>query len=239
MACCLYGLKQRELKGTILSLNIQSLHHQIIDGNNHRQLFSNVNLSVAQGECIALMGESGSGKTTLLNLIAGLEPIQEGDITVADMTLRQASDKQLSALRKQYIGIIFQQFNLLTSLSVQDNIEFSAKLAGRYDREHGMALAEQLGIGALLTKFPATLSGGEMQRVAIARALNSRPQLLLADEPTGNLDENNSGHVVEQLIKLAKSNNSALLMVTHSVDVARSMDKIYHLQDGSLSVFKG
>jgi len=222
-----------------LSLFIQSLNHQIIDGDNHRHLLDKVNLSVAPGECVALMGDSGSGKTTLLNLIAGLEPIQQGKVAVADISLTQASDKQLSQLRKKHIGIIFQQFNLLTSLSVQDNIEFSAKLAGRYDAHHGLALAEQLGINHLLHKYPATLSGGEMQRVAIARALNSKPKLLLADEPTGNLDENNSNQVVQQLVRLAKSNNTALLMVTHSADVAASMDKVYRLQDAAVSLVTG
>jgi len=184
------------------------------------------------------MGDSGSGKTTLLNLIAGLEPIQAGTIKVADLSLYKASDKQLSELRKTQLGIIFQQFNLLTSLSVQDNIEFSAKLSGRFDQARGIALAEELGISALLKKYPATLSGGEMQRVAIARALNAWPKLLLADEPTGNLDENNSDHVVEQLVSLAKSNNTALLMVTHSAEVAKRMDKIYRLADGSLTLIE-
>jgi len=222
-----------------LSLSIQSLNHQIIDGNNRRHLLNDLQLSVAPGECVALMGDSGSGKTTLLNLIAGLEPIQQGKVEIAGMSLTQASDKQLSQLRKQHIGIIFQQFNLLTSLSVQDNIEFSAKLAGRYDTQHALLLAEQLGINKLLKKYPATLSGGEMQRVAIARALNSKPKLLLADEPTGNLDENNSSQVVAQLVKLAKSNNTALLMVTHSADVAASMDKIYRLQDACVKLVTG
>ena len=222
-----------------MSLKIESLNHHIVDGDNHRQLLANLTFSVTSGECVALMGESGSGKTTLLNLIAGLEPIQEGCIEVAGLSLSQSSDKQLSKLRKKHIGIIFQSFNLLSSLSVQDNIEFSAKLSGRYDREHGLALADELGITSLLNKYPATLSGGEMQRVAIARALNARPHLLLADEPTGNLDENNSDHVVEQLVKLAKSNDTALLMVTHSPDVARRMDKIYRLVDGTLTLFEG
>jgi len=220
-----------------LSLKIESLSHQVVDGEHHRHLFSNLNLAVTPGECVALMGESGSGKTTLLNLISGLEPIQTGCIEIAGLSLSQSTDKQLSELRKKHLGIVFQQFNLLSSLSVQDNIEFSAKLSGRFNREHGLALAAELGISALLNKYPATLSGGEMQRVAIARALNARPHLLLADEPTGNLDENNSNHVVEQLIQLAKSNNTALLMVTHSADVACRMDKIYRLVDGTLTLF--
>lgn len=222
-----------------MSLTIEALNHQITDGGHHRQLLHNLSLNVAQGECIALMGDSGSGKTTLLNLISGLEPIQSGQITIANLALTDATDKQLSQLRKQHIGMIFQQFNLLTHLSVQDNIAFSAKLAGKYDAENDLALAEQLGIKSLLTKYPATLSGGEMQRVAIARALNAQPKLLLADEPTGNLDKKNSEHVVEQLVTLAKSKNTALLMVTHSADVANSMDKIYHLHNGALCQHAG
>lgn len=219
-----------------MSLKITALSHHIVDGNNSRCLFSKLSLAIAQGECIALMGDSGSGKTTLLNLIAGLEPIQQGDVAVADLSLAKASDGQLSQLRKEYIGIIFQQFNLLTGLSVQDNIDFSAKLSGRFQASYGLALAKELGITGLLAKFPATLSGGEMQRVAIARALNAKPHLLLADEPTGNLDDTNSEHVVSQLVKLAKSNNTALLMVTHSAEVARRMDKVYRLVNGTLTL---
>lgn len=218
-----------------MSLLISSLTHTICDGSTQRKLLVNINLALAAGECVALMGDSGSGKTTLLNLIAGLEPIQHGEISIAEHLLSNATDQQLSHLRKEHLGIIFQQFNLLSSLSVQDNIDFSAKLANRYDPENSLKLAQQLGIEHLLTKYPATLSGGEMQRVAIARALNSQPKLLLADEPTGNLDDRNSQHVVAELIRLAKANNTALLMVTHSSKVAASMDKIYQLKDAGIS----
>ena len=219
-----------------MSLIIESLSHHITDGDRRRDLFNDLSLSIVQGECIALMGNSGSGKTTLLNLIAGLEPIQQGNIQVETLSLAQANDKQLAQLRKTHIGIIFQQFNLLSSLSVQENIEFSAKLSARFDRQHGLDLAKKLGIDLLLKQYPATLSGGEMQRVAIARALNARPSVLLADEPTGNLDDNNSQQVVEQLIKLAKINHTALLVVTHNPEIARRMDKTYRLSEGKLSL---
>ena len=221
-----------------MSLTINELNHKITDGAIERQLLDNLSLTVQQGESVALMGDSGSGKTTLLNLIAGLEPIQQGQIKVANLALAKASEKQLSAHRKTHIGIIFQQFNLLSSLSVKDNIAFSAKLAGRFDAKLAKSLAAELGITPLLEKLPTTLSGGEMQRVAIARALAAQPYLLLADEPTGNLDESNSKHVVEQLTALAKNNNTALLMVTHSAEVAKHMDKIYRLVDGALQVVK-
>ena len=223
----------------MLSLSINSISHEIVDGGTRRHLFTHLSLNVQTGESVALMGDSGSGKTTLLNLIAGLEPIQSGDILVANNSLKNATDLALSDLRKQHIGVIFQQFNLLSSLSVQDNIEFSARLAGRLDSALNNTLAQELGIEPLLNKYPSVLSGGEMQRVAIARALNAQPKLLLADEPTGNLDHNNSEHVVEQLVRLAKVNQTALLMVTHSQEVAERMDKIYHLVDGKLTLLKG
>ncbi|MFT5806629.1 MAG: putative ABC transport system ATP-binding protein [Moritella dasanensis] len=219
-----------------LSLIIESLSHQITDGHGQRQLLSDVSLAVGAGECIGLMGDSGSGKTTLLNLIAGLEPIQQGQITLAGMPMAQANDKQLSELRKQKLGIIFQQYNLLSSLSVQDNIAFSAKLAGRYDADLCRELAQQLEIESLLTQYPQTLSGGELQRVAIARAMSAQPTLLLADEPTGNLDNNNSHRVVALLTKLVKSHDTALVLVTHSVHVAATMDKRYQLANGQLTL---
>ena len=224
------------LKGMSVSLTIESLGHQVSAGQGQRQLLSDLSLTVGPGECIGLMGDSGSGKTTLLNLIAGLEPIQQGQITLAGVELAQASDQQLSYLRKTQLGIIFQQYNLLSSLSVQDNIAFSARLAGRYDTALCHHLARQLDIHSLLNQYPSTLSGGEMQRVAIARAMSAQPKLLLADEPTGNLDDDNSSRVVALLVTLAKSHNTALLLVTHSHNVAAKMDKIYQLADGQLTL---
>lgn len=215
-------------------LTIDGLNHQVSDGGVKRRVLSNLKLELEQGECIALMGDSGCGKTTLLNLIAGLEPLQQGEILVAGLSLMGASEAELSKLRKQRIGIIFQQFNLLSSLKVSDNIEFSARLAGRHDHALCQTLATDLGINQLLNKLPATLSGGEMQRVAIARVLAARPQLLLADEPTGDLDEKNSERVIQQLLSVAKFHQTALLMVTHSERVARQMDKIYRFSGGQL-----
>jgi len=201
-------------------LSIRNLINSYPQDEGKLRVLAQIDFDIDTGSSVALMGESGSGKTTLLNLIAGLEPVQQGKIDVAGLALQQASDKQLSQLRKQHIGIIFQQFNLLTSLSVQDNIEFSAKLAGRYNAEHGLALAEQLGISELLHKYPATLSGGEMQRVAIARALNSRPQLLLADEPTGNLDPKSAIEILE-ILENINSRGTAVLMATHNYSLIK------------------
>lgn len=225
---------EKQQKGIYLLLTIKGLNHQVNDGVGKRRILSNLKLELEQGECIALMGDSGCGKTTLLNLISGLEPLQQGELQVAGLSFDNASEAELSKLRKQSIGIIFQHFNLLSSLNVRDNIEFSARLAGHPDLALCQTLATELGINQLLDKLPATLSGGEMQRVAIARALAARPKLLLADEPTGDLDEKNSERVIEQLLNMTKLHQTTLLMVTHSERIARQMDKIYRLSDGQL-----
>ncbi|WP_042144817.1 MULTISPECIES: ABC transporter ATP-binding protein [unclassified Pseudoalteromonas] len=216
-------------------LDIKNLNHSVNDGTNEREILSDINLKLAQGQSLALMGDSGSGKTSLLNLICALEPIQQGDIYLSNTNIKNLSDKKLSLIRKNELGIIFQQFNLLTGLNVKDNIAFSAKLANKFDQQHITKLTESLSIDHLLEKYPATLSGGEIQRVAIARALAAKPKLLLADEPTGNLDIKNSNIVVDLLVNLAKTYNTALLVVTHSQQVAQKMDVMYCLVSGKLS----
>ena len=219
-------------------LKISGLFHDIHDGDRRLSLLSDINLDVNQGETLALMGDSGSGKTTLLNLISGLEPIQKGDIELSATSLCSLSEQGLSRLRKYDLAIIFQQFNLLSGLNVKDNIEFSAKLAGRYDEQHCQALALALGISHLLDKLPSRLSGGETQRVAIARALAAKPKLLLADEPTGNLDQANSESVVTLLAALSKQYHTSLLLVTHSRQIAERMEQIYRLENGKLTCVK-
>jgi len=218
-----------------MMLDIKNLNHYVDDGTHKREILSDINLKLECGKSLALMGDSGSGKTSLLNLICALEPIQQGDIYLSNINIKNLSDKKLSLIRKNDLGIIFQQFNLLTGLNVKDNIAFSAKLANRFDQKHVTQLAESLAIEHLLNKYPATLSGGEIQRVAIARALAAKPKLLLADEPTGNLDSKNSNSVVDLLVDLAKSYNTALLVVTHSQQVAKKMDRIFRLVGGKLS----
>ena len=218
-----------------MTLKITNLSHEINDGSEHRQLLNQLSLRINPGQSVALMGDSGCGKTTLLNLIAGLELIQQGDITIDEISLTQLTEKKLSALRKNTLGIIFQQFNLLSGINVQENIVFSAKLANRFQPQLISSLTQSLGISHLINHMPATLSGGEMQRVAIARALAAQPKLLLADEPTGNLDEKNGNIVIELLATLAKQQRTALLVVTHSINVARHMDIVLLLTDGLLS----
>src|ERR1700761_5496497 len=148
-----------------------------------------VNLDVAAGERVALTGESGSGKSTLLHLIAGLDTADSGEIRLEGAEITDLSDAGRAELRRDRLGLVFQQFNLIPSLDVRDNLVFQARIAGRYDAAWQAELSERLGLGALMSRYPEQLSGGQQQRVAIGRALAARPLLVLADEPNGNLDE--------------------------------------------------
>ena len=155
-----------------------------------------VNLAVAAGESVALTGESGSGKSTLLHLIAGLDAADGGDIRLDGTSLSDLSDAGRAELRRDRLGLVFQQFNLIPSLSVEDNLKFQSRIANRHDAKWHDELVERLGLGDLTKRYPEQLSGGQQQRVAIGRALAIKPLLLLADEPTGNLDEDTADGVL-------------------------------------------
>ncbi|WP_024646326.1 ABC transporter ATP-binding protein [Pseudomonas syringae] len=194
-----------------------------------------VDLQLAQGESLALMGESGSGKSTLLHLAAGLDQVDGGTIDVAGQRLDLMNESQLANWRRTEIGLVFQQFNLIGSLKIADNLAFQARLAGRYDAAWQAKLIERLGLGNLLDRYPEQLSGGQQQRVAIGRALASRPGLLLADEPTGNLDEATSDEVLQLLLDLLGDSTTSLLMVTHSPRVAERLARRVVLHHGRLA----
>lgn len=194
-----------------------------------------VDLHLQQGESLALMGESGSGKSTLLHLIAGLDKVDAGSIDIAGQRLERMNEAQLANWRRTEIGLIFQQFNLIGSLKVEDNLAFQARLAGRYEPGWQAELIERLGLADLLTRYPEQLSGGQQQRVAIGRALASRPALLLADEPTGNLDEATSDEVLQLLLDLLANSSTSLLMVTHSPRVAERLQRTELLHFGRLA----
>lgn len=194
-----------------------------------------VDLSLQKGSSLALMGESGSGKSTLLHLVAGLDQADEGQIEIAGQRLDLMSESQLANWRRTEIGLVFQQFNLIGSLKVEDNLAFQARLAGRYELQWQAQLVERLGLGDLLKRYPEQLSGGQQQRVAIGRALASRPGLLLADEPTGNLDEATSDEVLQLLLDLLTDSSTSLLMVTHSPRVAERLAQKVILHHGRLA----
>jgi len=183
-------------------LQVQGVFKSYATAQGPLAVLRGADLQLGQGESLALMGESGSGKSTLLHLVAGLDQVDKGSIEIAGQRLDQMNEAQLANWRRTEIGLVFQQFNLIGSLKVEDNLAFQARLAGRYQPQWQAELVERLGLRTLLKRYPEQLSGGQQQRVAIGRALASRPGLLLADEPTGNLDENTSDEVLQLLLEL-------------------------------------
>jgi putative ABC transport system ATP-binding protein len=194
-----------------------------------------VNLIVASGESVALTGESGSGKSTLLHLIAGLDAADGGSIRLADALVSDLSDAGRAELRRDRLGLVFQQFNLIPSLSVEDNLTFQSRIAGRHDPAWHQELAQRLGLTNLLKRYPEQLSGGQQQRVAIGRALATRPLLLLADEPTGNLDEDTADDVLALARDLVTRSGCGFLLVTHSARLAATLDRQVNLHAGVIA----
>ena len=187
------------------------------------------------GENAALMGESGAGKTTLMNIIAGLDTVDGGEVWVDTVQISELSQATLTAFRRNHIGLIYQKFHLVPALSAWDNAALQARLAGAFDRDFANYLFDMLGIAHLANRRPCQLSGGQQQRVAIARALMHRPKLVLADEPTGNLDEATSNTVIELLVSAASDAGATLVVVTHSSAIASHLSHTYFLGSGAIT----
>ena len=194
-----------------------------------------IDLVVATGESVALSGESGSGKSTLLHLIAGLDAADAGEIRLADTVVTDLDDAGRAELRRDRLGLVFQQFNLIPSLTVADNLVFQSRIAGRHDAAWHDELVGRLGLGSLLKRYPEQLSGGQQQRVAIGRALAPKPLLLLADEPTGNLDEDTADEVLRLARDLVTRTGCGFLMVTHSARLAATLDRRVTLHAGVIA----
>jgi putative ABC transport system ATP-binding protein len=194
-----------------------------------------VTLALGLGESLALTGESGSGKSTLLHLVAGLDGADSGGILLDGADVTALDDRGRAALRRTKVGIVFQQFNLIPSLDIAANIAFQARLGGAPDAERTAGLAKALRLEPHLRKYPEQLSGGQQQRVAIARTLAASPRLILADEPTGNLDEKTADEVMDQFLALVAETGAALLMVTHSPRLAGKLGRHAHLSQGRLA----
>ncbi|MEL7349511.1 MAG: ABC transporter ATP-binding protein [Pseudomonadota bacterium] len=199
------------------------------------EVLTGVDLALQAGQSVALTGESGSGKSTLLHLVAGLDTADAGRIALEGVDIAALGERGRAALRRERLGIVFQQFNLIPSLTVADNLGFQARIAGRSDPAWERDLAERLGIAATLDRYPEQLSGGQQQRLAIGRALAARPSLLLADEPTGNLDERTAEDVMALALSLVADSGCGFLMVTHSERLAARLDRVVHLSAGRLS----
>jgi putative ABC transport system ATP-binding protein len=216
-------------------LNIQDLTKSYRSAGEQISVLRGVSLDVAAGERVALSGESGSGKSTLLHLIAGLDAADGGEIRLNGAAVTGLSDAERATLRRDRLGLVFQQFNLIPSLSVADNLAFQCRLAARLDPAWQAELVERLGLGALLKRYPEQLSGGQQQRVAIGRALAVKPLLLLADEPTGNLDEATADDVLALTNDLVTRTGCGFLMVTHSARLAAMLDRRVTLHVGRVA----
>jgi putative ABC transport system ATP-binding protein len=216
-------------------LDVQHLSKRYGTGDTAVDVLRDVSFSLDAGETLALEGESGSGKSTVLHLIAALDAPTGGSIRLDGSKVVGLGDAQAAALRRTVVGIIFQQFNLVPSLSIRANIAFHARLGGRYDAAWAAELSERLGLQSHLDKYPEALSGGQQQRVAIARTLAARPKLILADGPTGNLDEDTADRVLDLMLSAAADAGAAVLMVTHSPRQASRMARRLVLSHGAVT----
>ncbi|TNF18011.1 MAG: ABC transporter ATP-binding protein [Rhodobacteraceae bacterium] len=205
------------------------------DGGTRVPVLRGVSFGLKAGDTLALTGESGSGKSTLLHIAAGLEPADAGSVRFLGRAIEGLDDRARAEMRRRDIALVFQQFNLIPSLSVAANITFHARLADRLDPDLTETIIAAFGLGDQLGKYPEALSGGQQQRVAIARALAARPRLLLADEPTGNLDEETADKVMAQMLALVERTGAALMVVSHSQKVAAAMARRLHLSGGRLT----
>jgi putative ABC transport system ATP-binding protein len=218
-------------------IRFRNLTKSYQEGAGIRHVLKGANAGFAKGELAAILGKSGSGKSTLLNLIGGIDLVDEGMICINGSELTALEERQRTLFRRQKIGFIFQFFNLIPTLTVLENVSLPAELTGKSPQEaHLLAepLLEAVGLSDRLATFPDRLSGGEQQRVAIARALVNDPLLVLADEPTGNLDEETSRQVLALLDRLTRQAGKNMIMVTHSAEAASYADRVLYLRDGKL-----
>ena len=198
-------------------------------------ILQDVSLAVAAGQSVAIVGASGSGKSTLLAILAGLDGASSGEVTLAGQAMSQLDEDGRALLRREHVGFVFQNFQLLPQLTALENVMLPLELAGRRDaREAASAMLQRVGLGARLVHYPRHLSGGEQQRVALARAFVMRPTVLFADEPTGNLDPTTGRQIVALMFELNAEAGTALVLVTHDGELASRCDAIYRLHDGCL-----
>ena len=216
---------------------LRDLGKHYSEGGQRRVIFTDLNLDIGHGERVALLGPSGSGKSTLLNLLAGIDLPDRGQIRIGDQTLTALSDAERTRFRRRHIGFVFQFFNLIPTLTVEENLLLPLELNGLNQpdqRQRALLLLDQVGLGERRASFPERLSGGEQQRLALARALVHQPGLLLADEPTGNLDAATGERILELLLALHRASPITLLLVTHSPAVAALADRVLVLESGQI-----
>ncbi|MEL0613703.1 ABC transporter ATP-binding protein [Marinomonas arenicola] len=219
----------------ITALQTHNLTHTVTSKTGNLTILKGIDIEIKEGESVAIVGASGSGKSTLLGLLAGLDRNTAGEITLYNHSLTSLSEEKRALLRGQYVGFIFQSFHLLPSLEAVENVMLPAELKGdKQARQKAEHLLEQVGLSHRLTHYPRQLSGGEQQRVAIARAFASEPKILFADEPTGNLDEENGKTIIQLLFDLNRSQGTTLIMVTHDNALASMCDRQLIMSAGQL-----
>lgn len=215
-----------------MRIEVKNLNKHFEQGKKSIQVLSDVSLDIKSGEIIALLGKSGSGKTTMLSLLAGLDRPDKGSISVDGQDLTKLSEEELCKFRAEKLGIVFQQFHLIPHLTALENVFLSFEINGSEDKEKAMEWLEMVGLKDRANHYPSMLSGGEQQRVAIARALAFGPPLLLADEPTGNLDTETGKHVIEILFNMVREKKTTMILVTHDEELAQKADRIVRLIGG-------
>ncbi|MCS6807218.1 MAG: ABC transporter ATP-binding protein [Bacteroidota bacterium] len=218
-------------------LLVENLSKSYREGDSQREVLRNISLQVQKGETVALVGKSGSGKSTLLNMLSGIDTPDTGTVVLNNTSIYRLSEHDRTMFRRRNIGFVFQFFHLIPTLTVEENIFLPLELNGLVDAAHtqeALELLQYVGLYERRTSFPDRLSGGEQQRIAIVRALVHRPMIVLADEPTGNLDEETGTTVLHLLVQLAKERGVTLIMATHSSDTAQMLQRIVRIHQGDV-----
>jgi len=222
-----------------MMLELKDVSKNYIEGNTKHKVLNNFELSISKGEIIILLGKSGSGKSTLLNIISGIDIPDSGSVIIDGTDITMLSEKERTLVRRNKIGFIFQFFNLIPTLTVKENLQLPLELNSDENQEERIRIIlSEVGLLERANTYPDKLSGGEQQRISIARALIHNPDIILADEPTGNLDYETGLQIVDLLDRVVKQKGKTMIMVTHSKDVIGLADRIFSLKDGKLTEMK-
>lgn len=217
-------------------IEVKNLSKVYGSGEAEVTALKNINLNIEQGEFVAIVGPSGSGKSTLLHLLGGVDKPSSGEVIIKGESIYKLKEKELAILRRRKLGFVFQFFNLIPVLTAEENIEMPVLLDnGKIDKNYMNELLKLLGLEERRNHHPSELSGGQQQRVSIGRALSNKPSIILADEPTGNLDSKNSKEVLELLKYCAKKYNQTLILITHDINIAKSADRVITIEDGQIT----
>ncbi|NFO04128.1 ABC transporter ATP-binding protein [Clostridium botulinum] len=218
-------------------IRLNGVYKSYGNGENEVKALKNINLDIKKGEFVSIIGTSGSGKSTLLHILGGIDRPTEGEIFIEDVNLKNLSENEISLLRLRKVGFVFQFYNLIPILTVEENIEMPVLLDdGAIDKDYKNELIKLLGLENKLNNLPSELSGGQQQRVAIGRALANRPSIILADEPTGNLDSKTAMDIMELLKYSRKKYNQTLILITHDERIAKMADRVIGIKDGEIAI---